>query len=46
MDERRDPKNVEGNDGMIHKAASLETQEVTAEELKAINKYAPWSNVP
>lgn len=40
MDERRDPKHVEGNDGMIHKAASLETQEVTAEELKAINKYA------
>ena len=40
MDERRDPKHVEGTDGMIHKAASLETQEVTAEELKAINKYA------
>lgn len=40
MDERRDPKHVEGNDGMIQKAATLETQEVTAEELKAINKYA------
>ena len=40
MDERRDPKHVERDAGMIHKAAALETQEVTAEELKAINKYA------
>lgn len=39
MDEKRDPKHVAGDAGLIHKAATLETQEVTAEELKAINKY-------
>ena len=32
----RDPENISG---MIQKAASLSTQEVTDDELKLINKY-------
>lgn len=39
MDENRDRRNAAGGPGLIYKAAQLETQEVTAEELKAINKH-------
>ena len=39
MDERRDPKHIEGVAGLIYKSASLETQEVTDAELRAINKH-------
>ena len=39
MDENRDQRNAAGDAGMIYKAAQLGTQEVTAEELKAINKH-------
>lgn len=38
MDKNRDPRGAAVDDGLIFKAAGLETQEVTAEELKAINK--------
>ena len=40
MDERRDQHHPAGDVGLIYKAARLGTQEVTAEEMKAINKYA------
>lgn len=40
MDANRNQEHVAGNAGMIYKAAQLGTHEVTAEELKAINKYA------
>lgn len=39
MDNERNPKHAAGNAGLIYKAAQLATHEVTAEELKAINKY-------
>jgi hypothetical protein len=39
MDEKRDQKHAAGDSGLIYKAAKLETQEVTDEELKAINKH-------
>lgn len=40
MAERNDRGNLENIPGMMQKAASLSSQEVTDEELKAINKYA------
>ena len=40
MDKNRDNRSAEDIAGMIYKAAQLSTQEVTPEELKAINKYA------
>ena len=39
MDNDRNQKHAAGNAGMIYKAAQLGTHEITAEELKAINKY-------
>lgn len=39
MDNERNPKHAAGDAGLIYKAAQLATHEVTAEELKAINKY-------
>jgi hypothetical protein len=39
MDNDRNQKHAAGDAGMIYKAAQLGTHEVTAEELKAINKY-------
>lgn len=39
MAETNDCRNLDNLPGMISKAASLATQEVTDEELKAINKY-------
>lgn len=40
MDYNRDKDRAGGSPGVIVKAAQLTTQEVTPEELKAINKYA------
>lgn len=40
MDENRDQRHPAGDAGLIYKSAQLENQEVTAEELKAINKFA------
>ena len=39
MDDKRNPEHLEGDAGMIRKAAKLEAQEVTAEDLKQINKF-------
>lgn len=39
MDDNRNPRNPDGAAGLIRKAAQLAAQEVTPEELKAINKY-------
>lgn len=39
MDKTSNPGNAERPAGLIQKAAQLSAQEVTAEELKAINKY-------
>lgn len=39
MDNERNPEHAAGVAGMIYKAAQLGTHEVTAEELKAINKH-------
>ncbi len=39
MDNERDQRSAAGDPGVIRKAAQLEAQEVTAEELKQINKY-------
>lgn len=38
MDSNRDPKNAAGAPGLMYKAATLTTQEVTDAELKQINK--------
>lgn len=39
MDNNRDQRGTAGDAGLIYKASQLETQEVTAEELKQINKF-------
>lgn len=39
MDNERDPKHLAGDAGVIRKAAKLEAQEVTDEEMKLINKH-------
>ena len=39
MDNNRDKGRDTGDAGLIYKASQLETQEVTEEELKAINKF-------
>ena len=39
MDHNHDQGHLEGNAGLIYKAAQLQPQDVTAEELKAINKF-------
>lgn len=39
MDNERDQKHTAGDAGVIRKAAKLEAQEVTAEEMKLINKH-------
>ena len=39
MDEKRHHRNADTDAGLIYKAAQLETQDVTAEELKLINKH-------
>ena len=39
MDHRRNQSDPERNAGLMYKAAGLEAQEVTEEELRAINKY-------
>ena len=39
MAEKNHPRGSEGSPGMIHKAASLGTQEITEAELKEINKH-------
>ena len=39
MDTRNNPKDLDRNAGLIFKAAGLEAQEVTEEELRFINKY-------
>lgn len=39
MDNERNPKHTAGDAGVIRKAAKLEAQEVTAEEMKLINKH-------
>ena len=38
MDKNRDPRGTAVDDGLIYKVAGLEAQEVTDEELRAINK--------
>ena len=39
MDDNRNKGRDTGDAGLIYKASQLETQEVTEEELKAINKF-------
>lgn len=39
MDNERDQRSAAGHDGVIRKAAQLSAREVTADELKLINKY-------